>query len=53
MSLVPYLPRKGKLIQILVVVGSMTALLELFGLGEEGLDNVKSFLNSPITLFEK
>jgi hypothetical protein len=27
-------------------VGSMTALLELFGLGEEGLNNVKSFLES-------
>ena len=48
-SLVPYLPRKGKLIQILVVVGSMTTLLELFGLGEEGLNNVKYLTQSTIT----
>ena len=47
-SLVPCLPRKGKWIQILIVVGSMMELsvTVLQGLWVEGLNNVNSFLVS-------
>ena len=47
-SLVPYLPRKGKWIHILIVAGSMMeySVTVLQGLWVEDLNNVNSFLVS-------